>query len=365
MRVIQAIAGAPRGGAEAFYARLVPALTRAGLDQMAITRPVAERRRALDGAGVPTLEMGFGSPYLDILSRWRFRKAIAEFGPDIVVTWANRASAICPSSPVAGRKFLKVGRLGGYYDPKYYRDCHHLVGNTPGICAYLRDQGWPAERVHHVPNFVDPPKGPPVARATIGTPSNVTLMVALGRLHANKAFDTLLKALALVPGVHLWLAGSGPEEAALKVLAGELGVTDRVSFLGWREDAANLVAAADIFCCPSRHEPFGNVVAEAWAAGRPVVATAASGPKMLLRHETDGLLVPVDDVPALATAIARLDADRLLGARLAAAGKTRYEADFSEVSVVRQWLDFFERVSGKAALPAKAEGETPCAASPA
>ncbi|MDD3446871.1 MAG: glycosyltransferase, partial [Zavarzinia sp.] len=226
----------------------------------------------------------------------------------------------------------------------------------PGICAYLRDKGWPAERVHHVANFVGPPRGPAVDRAAIGTPGTATLMVALGRLHRNKAFDTLLRALALVPGVHLWLAGSGPEEGALKALAEELKLMDRVRFLGWREDSAELIAAADIFCCPSRHEPFGNVIAEAWAAGRPVIAAAASGPKLMVRQEEDGLLVPVDDVPALATAIARLDADRLLAARLAAAGRVRYEAEFSEPSVVRQWLDFFTRISGKEAAP--------CAASP-
>ncbi len=110
MRVIQAMAGAAQGGAEAFYARLVPALARAGLEQWAVTRPVPERLEALAREDVPVLELGFGNPYLDLLSRWKFRGAIKEFRPDIVVTWANRATAVCPSSPVAGHRFLKVGR---------------------------------------------------------------------------------------------------------------------------------------------------------------------------------------------------------------------------------------------------------------
>lgn len=356
MRVIQAMAGAAQGGAEAFYARLVPALARAGLEQWAVTRPVPERLEALARDGVPALELGFGNPYLDLLSRWKFRGAIKEFRPDIVVTWANRATALCPSSPVAGHRFLKVGRLGGYYDVKYYRDCDHLVGNTPGICAYLRDKGWPAERVHHVPNFVDPPRRAPVARESIGTPPDATLVVALGRLHRNKAFDTLLKALAGLPGVHLWLAGAGPEEAALKALAAALGVADRVKFLGWRTDSAELVAAADIFCCPSRHEPFGNVIAEAWAAGRPVVAAAASGPALMVRDGIDGLLAPVDDVAALGLAIDRLARDRALAAAVAAAGRARYEVQFSEPAVVGLWLDFFARIAGEGASCAASRG---------
>src|SRR3546814_2771750 len=67
--------------------------------------------------------------------------------------------------------------------------------------------------------------------------------------------------------VWLWLAGEGPRRRALMQQAARLGLGDRVRFLGWRDDVAALLRAADVFLCPSRHEPLGNVVIEAWAHG--------------------------------------------------------------------------------------------------
>jgi glycosyltransferase involved in cell wall biosynthesis len=85
----------------------------------------------------------------------------------------------------------------------------------------------------------------------------------------TRGFDVLLRAIAMLPRGHLYLAGAGPEDAALRALAGELGITRRVSFLGWRRDVGSLLATADIFICSSRHGPLGNIVLEAWSAARP------------------------------------------------------------------------------------------------
>lgn len=85
-----------------------------------------------------------------------------------------------------------------------------------------------------------------------------------------------------------------------------LGVTDRLRFLGWRDDMPEVMAALDVFVLPSHHEPFGRVVTEAMAAGKPVIATAAGGPLELIAHGRTGLLVPVGDVGALADAMSML-----------------------------------------------------------
>jgi glycosyltransferase involved in cell wall biosynthesis len=108
---------------------------------------------------------------------------------------------------------------------------------------------------------------------------------------------------------------------------------------------AGLLAAADFLVCPSRHEPLGNVVIEAWAAGRAVLAAAAAGPSELIAEGESGLLVPVDDVPALAGALRRLAGDPALRARLAAAGHAAYLAQFTEAAVVRRYRDFFATVT--------------------
>lgn len=338
-RLIQAMAGAPHGGAEAFFERLVVALDRAGETQHVLIRRDAARAERLRRAGLAPVELAFAGR-LDWPTRTRFRREITAFGPEIVVTWMSRATAACP-----GGGFVHVGRLGGYYDLKYYRRCDHLVGNTRDIVAYAVKGGWPAARVSYLPNFVSAVRAAPVARASLATPADAPLALALGRLHANKGFDVLIAALAQVPALHLWLAGEGPERQSLARAAAALGVGARVHFLGWREDAAALLAAADFLVCPSRHEPLGNVVIEAWAAGVPVVAAASAGPRVLLRDEETGLLVPVEDQAALARAMARLGADAALRRRLAAAGAEAYAAEFSEARVVALWRAFLARVA--------------------
>ncbi len=340
MRVLQVMAGARHGGAEAFFTRLVPALARAGLDQHAAIRRNPARAAALRAAGVPVTELRFGGR-LDLATGPRLRRLAAAFRPAIVLSWMNRASRAVPAGA-----YVHVGRLGGYYDLKYYRRCDWLVANTEDIADYVIDAGWPRDRVRCLPNFVADAASPPASRAELDTPEDAPLLLALGRLHRNKAFDVLIEALAALPGVWLWLAGAGPEESALRAAAARLGVAERLRFLGWREDAPALLAACDVFVCPSRHEPLGNVVIEAWAQRRPVVAAAAQGPRALIEDGETGLLAPVDDADALARAIRRLIDDPAFAAGLARAGRAAFEARFSEPVVIGRWLDFFAEVAG-------------------
>ncbi len=160
----------------------------------------------------------------------------------------------------------------------------------------------------------------------------------------------LLEALAATREVRLAIAGEGPLRAALGRLAADLGVADRVSFLGWREDVADLLASADFLVCPSLREPLGNVVIEAWSAGLAVVATASDGPAALIEDEVSGLLVPLPDDPgggpaALAGAIERLCRDPGLRTRLGQAGRRSYEAAFTEQTVVARYRSFFDRLA--------------------
>jgi glycosyltransferase involved in cell wall biosynthesis len=338
-RLLQAMAGAPHGGAEAFFERLAPALARAGVTQRLLIRDNPKRAQLLRAQGLDVVEAPFGGA-LDLVTHWRFRREVRDFRPDIVLTWMNRASRFVPKGP-----HVTVGRLGGYYDLKYYRQCDHLIGNTPDIRDWIVDQGRPTGQVHYVPNFVADSRGAqPVARASFDTPPGAKLIVAMGRLHANKAFDVLLKAVEQVHDCYLWIAGEGPERAALEALAAHLSVKPRVRFLGWRDDVAALYATGDLFVCPSRHEPLGNVVIEAWAAARPVIACASQGPKQLITDGTDGLLVPVDDHQALAAAIRRLLAEPDAARALAEMGRSAYERQFTESAVVARYLDFFDKV---------------------
>jgi glycosyltransferase involved in cell wall biosynthesis len=334
-RIAQVMAGAVHGGAELFYERLCLALHAAGDAVLPVIRTNAERAALLRAAGMAPAELSFGPPY-DLLTRRRLRAALREFAPRVVVGWMSRANQHMPDGD-----WVRVGRLGGYYDLRYYRGCHHLVGNTRGIVDWLRRQGWPAERTHYLPNFVEDFRDTaPAADLPAGRP----LLLGLGRLHADKGFDTAIRALARLPDALLAIAGSGPEEANLRRLAISAGVAERVLFLSWRKDAGALLRAADLFVCSSRVEPLGNMVIEAWSARRPVVAVAADGPAELVRDGEDGLVVPQEDPAALAGAIARVLGDAGLAAGLAAAGRRRFEGEFGRDAVVGRWREFLAGV---------------------
>ncbi len=337
MRVLQAMAGARVGGAEAFYMRLVPALAAAGIPQAAVIRRHPERAKLLREAGIPVAELSFGGP-LDLLGRWAYGRAIRHARPDIVMTWMNRASGQCPRG-----SHVQIGRLGGFYDLKHYRNCAHLVGNTRGIVDYLVAQGWPAARAHHIGNFADTAPALPIARASVNTPEGVPVLLALGRLHTNKAFDVLIEALVDVPDAHLWLAGEGPLRDLLEQHARDRGVASRIRFLGWRDDVGALLAAADVLVCPSRHEPLGNVVLEAWARGVPVVAAASQGPSELIVEGVSGLLAPVEDARALARAIRAVLEDKELARTLVAGGSAVHAAEHSREAVVSAYRALFEK----------------------
>jgi len=339
LRVAQVIAGAPHGGAELFYERLCIALHRAGVAVLPVIRRQAERAARLRAAGLAPVELGFAKP-LDLLTGPRLTTALRSFAPRVVVGWMSRAAQFAP-----GGDWVLCGRLGGYYDLRNFRRCDHLLGNTRHLVDWIITQGWPGARAHYLPNFVDDMIGAsPASRAALGVPDTAKLLLGLGRLHRNKAFDVLIRALPRLPGVHAVIAGEGEERAALADLARAEGVAERVHLPGWRGDVACLLATADLFVCPSRQEPLGNMVIEAWSARRPVVAAAIGGPAELIAPGRTGLLVPPEDAPALAAAIAQALDDHDLSTALAEAGRARYEADFAEAPVLSRWLDFLASV---------------------
>jgi len=336
MRIAHVMAGAPMGGAETFYERLCLAQHRAGDAVLPVIRRDPDRAARLRAGGLAPVELGFGGP-LDLLTAPRLDRALRGFGPAVTVAWMNRAARFA----YAGAWTL-VGRLGGYYDLSYYRRCDHLVANTRDLVRWIVSQGWDAARAHHLPNFAPDFAGE--APAALPAPPGTARLLAMGRLHANKGFDTLLRALALVPGAHLSIAGEGPERGALEGLAASLGVAGRVAFLGWRGDAGALLAACDLFVLPSRHEPLGNVVIEAFSAGAPTVATATPGPQELIADGETGLIVPVDDPGTMARAIRALLADPARAAALAEAARAAFEAHHAEAPVLARWREVLPRL---------------------
>jgi glycosyltransferase involved in cell wall biosynthesis len=339
------MAGAVQGGAEAFFERLVLAQHRAGLAVLAVIRREAGRAARLAAGGIEPVQLGFGGPF-DMLTARRLRATLLAFRPQVVVAWMNRAAGFCRAATGRDAGWALAGRLGGAYPLRHYAGCDLLAANTQGLCDWIAGQGFPRERIRHVPNFAADLLG--AAPAALPFPPGAIPLLAMGRLHPNKDFATLLRALALLPReTHLALAGEGPERAALEALARDLGLGPRVAFLGWRQDAGALLAGARMLVVPSRIEPLGNVVLEGFSAARPVVATAADGPREVIEPDRTGLLVPVGDAPALAAAIARLLADPARAAALAEAGRAAFLVRHAEASALAAWAGFLDEAAAR------------------
>ncbi len=345
MRVLMAMAGALNGGAEDSFARMAIALAeRIGPDLRLVTRPSTDRDGRYRAAGIVVTHARFGGLF-DRRTSAVLHDEIDNFSPDIVLTWANRATRFCRRRG-ANDRFAHVGSPRGFYDLKYYRHCDHIMCNTDDTVRFYTSQGWAPDRITRVQNIIDGRCMPALSRSAFDTPPKAPLVLGLGRLHVNKAFDTLLDAVAQLPEHWLWLGGEGPEAPALRSHAKRLGITDRVRFIGWRRDVPAALAACDMFVCPSRLEPFGNVFVEAWAQKRAVVATNTGGPGDIIEHERSGLLVPVDDAKAMASAIDRLTSDTDLRARLVEAAYRHYQKDYTETVVIDRLLALFESLSG-------------------
>jgi len=184
-----------------------------------------------------------------------------------------------------------------------------------------------------------------VALAPSQRVSDGVVVGSLGRLHAQKGYDVLVRSLVGLEGATLVLVGDGEERASLLRLASKLGVRERVVLHGWSDDARSFLAGFDVFVLPSRFEAFPLTIVEAMLAGLPVVATDVGSVREAVVEGVTGSLVPADDSQALARALGALAADperrRELGARgrrralglfTAEAMAAKYEALYDEVA---------------------------------
>jgi glycogen(starch) synthase len=332
----------PVGGMQNHTGQLSAELDRLGVPQTVLTayRPGADRREALGRhgtvlrVGVPTrrLRQGYG-----LAAAWALRRlpgpydvVHAHLGEDAAVLLVALAAArrwsaplvvtvhMSPRHTLAGTgpraRFLRT--VGGAGEALALRRAAAVVTLTDRLAGLVRG-GVAADRIHVIPS------GTRVFDAAAGGPTGVLF---LGRLHRQKGVDTLIRALPLLPpDATVMLVGDGPERAALRRLAADLGVADRVTVTGFVPHGMvpGLLAGADVVVMPSRYEELGTALVEAMAAGRPVVASRVGGIPELVRDGVDGLLVQPDDPAALAKAITRVLANPVLAAELGASGRAR------------------------------------------
>lgn len=362
------MAGAGQGGAETAFEDMCLALESAK-NELKISQRVVlrnsnvERVSRLRNAGIHVDTLPFGG-LLDFYTSWAMKRIIREYEPHIVQTWMARAAAKTPTSKSLynshPQTYLKVSRLGGYYSLKYFKTTDYFITITPDIANYLIINGVPADHIRHINNFAesDIPQDSYLSNKTdndkafdreyfrkiMQTPVDAVVIICLSRYHQVKGLDLVVQAIVDIPLVHVWLAGEGPERGNLEALAQELGVGDRVHFLGWRNDRAHLLSAADMCVFPSRYEPFGTTFVQAWAHKIPLITASAQGPKQYVHHRKDAIMFDVNSIAQLQSAITELIQTPELVDQLVRAGFERYVNEFSRPKILASYINYYREI---------------------
>lgn len=325
------------GGAERFFVNLAQAFAARGVEQRFVIRPGRTWDADVAALG-PVIHNNFGrlSP-MALVAHVQVDRMVKRWKPNAVMAWMPRAGRLLHSWPGV----VKLARMGDFPKSlKHFGKCDTLVGNVPGIGTRCRDLGWtrPMLTISNFPRQIVPV---PIDRASLDTPEDAFVVAASGRFVPRKGFDVLIRAVAQLPGAYLWLLGDGQERGALETLTHELGIADRVRFSGWVAEPIHAIAAADAFVMPSRHEPLGNTLLEAWQAGVPTVSSRSEGPEWFMRDGIDGIMTEIDDHTAIAAGLARIRDDKALAASYVAAARERLEQYFSKDAVVDAYLRVF------------------------
>lgn len=326
------------GGTERFFVNLTRAFAAHGAEQRFVIRPGRRWRSDVAELG-EIMEGRFRSVSVETFVKTRaLHRMIARWQPDVIMAWRAPPSRLIPNLPGP----LKLTRLGDY--PRHLKHFRHndcLVTNVPSIERHCRDIGW-TKPIHLISNFPKQVTPNPVRRSALDTPDDAFLVCGPGRFVTYKGFDTLVRAVAQAPGVWLWLVGDGDERASLGKLVEELGIGARTRFAGWADEPLDYMAAADLVVMPSRIEPLGNVLIEAWHAGVPTVSTRSEGPSWFATDGDNTLLVDIDDDGAMAAAILKVRDEPALGPQLVAGGKRKLEARFTVERVVEEYFAMFD-----------------------
>jgi glycosyltransferase involved in cell wall biosynthesis len=233
--------------------------------------------------------------------------------------------------------------LNSYWEKQAFARAKKIVAVSKQVLQELIDIGVPPEKITVITNGVDVKKFTPGScdRNSLGLPLNVALAFFAGDIHTSrKNLDSVLKAIAKVPQLHLAIAGSTEGSPYLE-LAKNLELEDRTHFLGYRTDIAQLMKAMDMFVFPSRYEACTLVLLEAIASGIPVITAKTTGGSEVITSECGILLNSTEDIFELSQALERLSRDLTLRNQMGEAARVVAE-QHSWANTTQRYIDLFK-----------------------
>ena len=337
MKILHIVAGAGQGGAETFCLDAVKALHDSGVEQVMIGRPHDHYLDALNARGIKHYPLSF-APLMKWIQRRQIDRIIAQEQPDLIHSWMNRGASFTPKQ----KSIPVLGWFGGYYDLKNYTSCDFYMGVTRDIVRHIKESSGRPDRAYVGHTFGTLEDAPKVTKSDYGIPEDAKMVLLLSRMHWKKGVDLLLDAARDLPNIYFLMAGDGPDLAKYKAMAEDFDVADRAVFPGWCDNRSALLDIADVCVLPSRYEPFGTVIAEAWFAKVPLVATRADGARQYVTDETDGLLVDIDDRDGLVKALDTALHDQKMAAKIVKGGTKTYHELFSRDVVTKTMIASYQ-----------------------
>ena len=323
--------------------------------------PVGEMGRQAAANGLPITSLDMEAGHADWRALRRLVSLLRDWRPHLLTTFMYHANLM---GRVAGRwagvphiiTSIRSERNGSAARDWLFRLTnwmdHRCTTNSEEVAASLWKRGLLSrEKLTVIPNGVDLATFSVEAdeaarlRGELGLTCDQFAWLAVGRLREQKDYPTLLNAFQQLGDTsgRLLIAGRGPLQGQLQQLTDRLGMARQVTFLGVREDIPALLAAADGFVLSSAWEGMPNVVMEALAAARPVVATRVGGVTELVEQDQSGLLVPPRDPSALSQAMRQvmslsLEQRRRMGLR----GRQQVATHYTLAAMAGRWMGLYQ-----------------------
>ncbi|MEL6309293.1 MAG: glycosyltransferase family 4 protein [Chloroflexota bacterium] len=371
MRVVHLIKAKQIGGAERHLLMLLPALIKLGVEVHLVVliepdTPMDDLFAEAEERGIPAQAIEINN-HLDLVIINRIRATLNDLKPDILHTHLIHADTF----GLGAGKLARVPHIitsrhndDDFRNQRVVRLASGVMWSGFKACIAISDhirnfvvdvEGGPAQKIHTIKYGIEhespTQEAKDNARASLIAELDVAedsyLIGMACRLVEQKGVDVAIKAMTELhreyPNAHLIIAGDGELKHALVHEVAQLGLTDAVHFLGWRVDVPQIMLGLDIFWVPSRWEGFGLVALEAMSKRTPVVASRVSALPEVVADEESGLLVPVDDAPALAEATRALLDDRSLRVHMAMVGEDRVESLFSVERMAEETYALYRR----------------------
>jgi glycosyltransferase involved in cell wall biosynthesis len=306
--------------------------------------------------------------FLNLRSPWQYFAAVGRLTalfhqqrPNIVQTFLFHANVVGARASrlariphlVAGVRVADPRRARAWLERRATRAAERIVCVSQSVADFCRARGFDAKQLVVIPNGIDVARwqnAQPADLQALGIRPGRRLIVYVGRLDAQKGLDRFFAELPSIfresPEHDFLLVGDGPLRSSLVQRARELLIAGRVHFLGWRPDIVSLLALAELLVLPSRWEGMPNVILEAMAAGKPVVATQVAGIAELLGPVAELQTVPCGDWDGFRRKIVEILKNARLAGQISQSNALRAH-EFSVNSMVACYQQLYASLAGE------------------